>query len=329
MNNMKIAILASGGNSPGMNNIIVGLVKAARFHNIEPWLIYDGYDGILKNQFVLADIRNLEQFITRGNAIIGSSRSKTFYDINTKQQAVKVLKEKEIEVLIVIGGDGSYNGAAQLSKLGMKVMCLPGTIDNDIASTSTTIGFFTCLNTIVNHIDALRDSFESHCGICFVEVMGRGHSDLAVRSGIATCAEAIITSKNILLAKDFIKIANDTWKNGKRSCIFVITEQIYGMENYPPLTQIAKQVEQATGRTTRINIIGHAQRGGVVTAIDRYWAVVMATHCIECIVAGRFNRAIGEIERKVVDIDINEALQIPSKEDATKLVDKFEQINNF
>lgn len=324
---MKIAILASGGNSPGMNNIIVGLVKAANEHKIESWLIYDGYDGILQNKFFKADLRYLEEFITRGNVIIGSSRSKTFYDIEVKKKAVKALKQKKIDVLIVLGGDGSYNGAAQLAKLGMKVMCLPGTIDNDIASTNTTIGFFTCLNTIVSHIDALRDSFESHSGICFVEVMGRGHSDLAVRSGIATCAEAIITNKNILTTQDFIDIANQTWKNGKRSCIFVITEQIYGKNNLPPLAQIANSVEEATGRTTRINVVGHAQRGGVVAAIDRYWAIVMARHCIECIVAKKFNKAIGEVNRKVSDIDIQVAVNLPKKPESFILVKQFEEMN--
>jgi 6-phosphofructokinase 1 len=149
-------------------------------------------------------------------------------------------------------------------------MTLPGTIDNDIASTDSTIGFYSCLHTIVESIDKIRDSFDSHSGICFVEVMGRGFSDLAVQAGVATIAEAIVTSENIMTAKDFIAVANETHKNKKRSCIFVITEKIYGTNGLPTLDELALQVEKATGRVCRVNVIGHIQRGGVPSATDRY-----------------------------------------------------------
>jgi 6-phosphofructokinase 1 len=324
---MKIAILASGGNSPGMNDAIITLVKKAKLSNIESVLIYDGYAGLLKNDFRKLDPHYLDQFVSRGNVIIGSSRSKEFATPAGQRKAVTILKKNKIDVLIVIGGDGSYIGASQLSKLGFKVMGLPGTIDNDVASTDTTIGFYTCLNTITTSIDAIRDSFESHAGICFVEVMGRGFSDLAIMAGIATGAEAIVTSSNILKASDFINIANETNKHGKRSCVFVITESIYGKNNLPSLQDIAKQVETKTHRATRVNVVGHIQRGGVPVASDRYLASVMANHCIDCIKARKFNRVICEHDRDIIDIDIVQATTLPRKPNKMYLVNEYNKIN--
>jgi 6-phosphofructokinase 1 len=207
---MKIGILASGGNSPGMNNAVIGLVKSARASKIDVELIYNGFKGLLEEQFHKADIRYLEEFSSRGNVVIGSTRSKEFYQIESKRKAVKILKKHKIDVLVVIGGDGSYKGAAGLAKLGMKVMTLPGTIDNDVSSTDSTIGFYTCLTTIVESVDRLRDTFDSHSGISFVEVMGRGFSDLAIQAGIATNAEAIVTGENVMNAEQFIAVANET-----------------------------------------------------------------------------------------------------------------------
>lgn len=207
---MKIGILASGGNSPGMNNAIITLVKKAIALKMTPILIYDGYKGLLEEKFAKPNIAFLDNFNSRGNVMIGAARSKEFYKLETKKKAIAILKKHKIDVLVVIGGDGSYKGANSLAQLGMKVLCLPGTIDNDIASTHTTIGFNTCLNTIVNSLDAIRDCFDSHAGICFVEVMGRSFSDLAIYSGIATQAEAIITSENVMNAENFVEIANET-----------------------------------------------------------------------------------------------------------------------
>ncbi|GHU30680.1 hypothetical protein FACS1894166_00760 [Bacilli bacterium] len=267
---MKIAILASGGNSPGMNNAIITLVKTAQVHKIDVLLISDGYRGLLEDKFTSANIRYLEQFNSRGNVVIGSARSKEFMQTPYKKKAAAILKKRKVDVLVVIGGDGSYLGAASLTHFGVKVMTLPGTIDNDVASTDSTIGFYTCLHTIVTAIDALRDSFDSHSGICFVEVMGRGYSDLAIQAGVATEAEAIVTKDNILKAHDFVKIANETFKRGKRSCIFIITEKIYGLDGLPSLDDIAQEVNQKTMRTCRVNVIGHIQRGGTVSATDRF-----------------------------------------------------------
>jgi 6-phosphofructokinase 1 len=267
---MRIGILASGGNSPGMNNVVITLVKCAIANDIEPYLIEEGYKGLMEEKIKKANVRQLDDFNSRGNIMIYSSRYPQFANVETKKKAIKILKKHKIDVLIVIGGDGSYQGAAGLAKLGQKVMALPGTIDNDIASTDSTIGFYTCLHSIVTFIDALRDSFESHKGITFVEVMGRDHSELAIQAGIATDAEAIVTKDNIMSTKDFIDVANEVFKRKKTSCIFIITEKIYGKNGLPDLKQIAKQVETSLGRVCRVNAVGHMQRGGITSGIDRY-----------------------------------------------------------
>jgi 6-phosphofructokinase 1 len=207
---MRIGILASGGNAPGMNNVVITLAKKALSLKMIPILINDGYKGLLEEKFQKANIRFLEEFNSRGNAIIGSARSPEFYKIEYKKKAAAILKKHKIDVLIVIGGDGSYKGAASLTSLGINVMGIPGTIDNDVSSTDTTIGFNTCLNTIVNTLDAIRDSFDSHSGICLVEVMGRAFSDLAICGGISIESEGIVTPENVMNAEDFIKIANKT-----------------------------------------------------------------------------------------------------------------------
>lgn len=326
---MRIGILASGGNSPGMNNAIITMVRKAILLKMTPILIRDGYKGLLEEKFEKANIRFLEEFNCRGNAIIGSARSPEFYKQEYKKKAVAILKKHKIDVLIVIGGDGSYKGAASLTKYGIKVMGLPGTIDNDVASTDTTIGFNTCLNTIVNSLDAIRDSFDSHSGICLVEVMGRNFSDLAIFAGISIDAEAIITPENVMSAEDFINIANKTWKNGKRSCIFVITELIYGKNGLPTLQEIAQEVTQGTNRTCRVQVIGYVQRGGITSAYDRYLASVMGNHCIDCISQKKFNRVISRIDGKIVDKDIIEATSLPRKANNIKLAKVYEKINQI
>lgn len=326
---MKIGILASGGNSPAMNNCVLSLTKAAQLskHNVV-W-IYNGFQGIYDGLFKKPDIRTLEYLSTCGNILIGTSRCKEFYDVAGKKKALGLLRKQKIDVLICIGGDGTYQGAWGLCKLGMKVMALPGTIDNDIASTNSTIGFYTCLNTIVEYIDAMRDSFDSHSGIGIVEVMGRRFSDLAVQAGIATNAEVIITPDNIMNSEQMINAAKETFKNGKRSCIFVVTEGIYGAKEYPPLAQIAKDIEAETGRVTRLAILGHAQRGGIPSAIDRLWAMLMGNYCIKCIDNKKFNRAIGEKHRELIDVNLGDAVALPRKKNKVELALEFERLNKI
>lgn len=325
----KIAILASGGNSPGMNNCVITVVKHAIANKITPYIIYDGYKGLLEEKISLANLNFLENFNSRGNIIIGSARSKSFYDPKVKEQAAKILKKHKIDVLYVIGGDGSYMGAYGLSKFGIKVLCLPGTIDNDISSTEQTIGFFTCLNQIVKAVDAIRDSFESHNGICICEVMGRGYSDLALFAGIATECEAIISKDNIFTKDDFIKVIKETEKNKKRSCIFLVTEKLYGADGLPTLNEISNYIQEKIGRLCRVNVIGYLQRGGDTDAWDRVNASLMASKAFECMMNNKLNRVISIISGEIVDIDIKKATQTPRKKSKTYLLSQYHKTSVF
>ncbi|MDR2847131.1 MAG: ATP-dependent 6-phosphofructokinase [Mycoplasmataceae bacterium] len=319
----KIGIIASGGNSQAMNNTVIAIVKQAYKNNLEPYLIKDGYCGVLRGDFKKAVAADLDAYINRGNVMIGSARCLEFLEPKNQEKAAGILKKNGIEVLIVIGGDGSYNGAYKLSTFGTKVIALPGTIDNDISSTEYSIGFDTCLNQIILNMDALKDSFESHNGICFVEVMGRHFSELAIRACIANNAQYVVTSDNVLNAKQFAKIANDATKNGVRGVMFVITENIYGKDGLPTLSAIAEEVGKLTNnQMSRAISLGHIQRGGTPTANDRFMSSLFGAHAITCIKENVTNVAIGFRNNKLVTVDIKKAVTMPRKKHCFYFFDK-------
>lgn len=326
----KIGILASGGNSQGMNNAVITLIKKSLATGVTPYLIYDGYKGLLERNFAPVDpkrLHELENYNSRGNVFIGSARSADFYKPAVKKVAAKILKDAGIDVLFAIGGDGTFKGAAGLHQYGKtNVICLPGTIDNDVSSSEQTIGFFTCINNIVRALDALRDSFDSHSGICFCEVMGRGFSDLAIYAGVAVDAEAIVTKDNIKTKEEFLEIANKTKENGKRSCLFVVTESLYGKDGLPSLADIAKYVGQKTDRTTRVSIIGHVQRGGTTDAWDRANASLMAIHGFNCALNGKFNKVISMVKGQIVDIDVMKATNMPRKKNKMDILAEYKDL---
>lgn len=310
----KIAILASGGNSQAMNNAVIAIATQAKLANFDVVLIKNGYSGIFKEDFVKADLNYLSEFVSRGNIIIGSARCLEMLEKKNQVEASRILKKNNIDVLVVIGGDGSYMGANSLSLNGTKVIALPGTIDNDIASTEYSIGFDTCLQQIVLAMDALKDSFSSHNGICFVEVMGRHFSDLAIRACIANNAQYVVTADNITDAKTFAKIANDAMKSGVKGVMFVITENIYGKNSLPTLSEIASEVGKLTNNImSRAVVLAHLQRGGCPTGNDRFMASLMGAYAIECIKNKTFNVAIGMKNGKLATTNISIAVKMPKK----------------
>ena len=319
-----IAVLASGGNSPAMNNVVITLIRKCRYYDIDVKLINNGYKGLLNNEFIKPDLQTLSYFYATGNIFIGSARCLEFKELSYQKKAYSILKKNKIDCLFVIGGDGSYHGAQALKKLGMHVICLPGTIDNDVASTEITIGFSTALNGIVTNIDAIRNSFDSHLGICFVEVMGRRFPDLAINAGIACQAEAIITTKNILTTDQIIDIANETWKNKHRSCLIVVTEKIYGLNGLPTLKEIATKVEKVTNRLTRVDVLGYTQRGGTPTAEDRNLAISMASYGLNLSI-NQPNKSftIDVKNNKITHTDIDKALKLPAKTIKGNLLKEF------
>lgn len=278
----KIAILASGGNSPAMNNAIITLVRKSKCYKLEVELVSDGYKGLVNNSFHEPNLPSLSLFYATGNVLIGTTRYPEFAEKKNLLKAVKNLKNHHIDCLFVIGGDGSYHGALELSKHGIKVVCLPGTIDNDIRGTEQTIGFSTALKTVVDNIDNLRDSFDSHAGVCLVEVMGRRFPDLTINAAIACEAEAIVTAAKPLTAKEIAKIAKDTEQTSHRSCLVVISEKVYGHDGLPTLEELTKQVaDLLDGRMVRSCVLGYVQRGGVPTPEDRILAVRLASYALD------------------------------------------------
>ncbi len=320
----KIAILASGGNSPGMNNVIITLVRKAASLKIKCELINDGYKGLVNNLFFKPILQNLTYFYASGNVIIGSSRFPEMKKKEVLLKAKKNLVKHKIDCLFVIGGDGSYRGALELSKLGVHVICIPGTIDNDIASTSKTIGFSTALNSIVSSIDNIRNSFDSHNGIILVEVMGRRFPDLAICAAFATQAEGVVTTDNILSADEIIEISKQSAKNGHRSCLIIVCEKIYGFNGLPTLKEIADLISKKTKRHCRVDVLGYIQRGGTPTAEDRILASRMGSFAVDYARKNKKSAALCYKFNKIFALDLHDSINcLPKKTNSIDLLDYF------
>lgn len=327
----KIGILASGGNSPAMNNAVITLVRKAKSLGWNVELISNGYEGIIKRHFFKPNLKFLSYFYANGNVYIGSSRYPEFKEPHIRTKAYEILKQHNIDCLFVIGGDGSYHGALELSKLGMKVICLPGTIDNDINNTEKTIGFSTALNNVVYAIDCLRDCFDSHSGICLVEVMGRRFPDLTINAAIATQAEGVSLAARPLSAKEIANIAHQSYRQGHRSCIICVSEKIYGENGLPTLDQITEEVARlAHPRMVRNVILGYTQRGGVPTAEDRILASQMAMYAIEHADTLDMNAmSIGVEDGKLKAFDLNEVLATKKKTIDERKIKEYLKFNRY
>lgn len=303
----KIAILTSGGDAPGMNPAIRAIVRSANANGIESYLIINGYKGLVEGDIRKANTIDLDQFINRGGTCILSARYPEFKQPEVRLKAKEQLDKLGIEALIVIGGDGSYQGAQLLNNIGIKTIGLPGTIDNDISSTDFTIGFDTTLNTIVENIDKIRDTSRSHGRATIVEVMGRYAGDLAVYSGIATGSELIITSENKMEVTEIAKVVDQQMNQFKKdSMIIIVTEHVY-----PNVDQIAKEIEVKTGVCTRATVLGHIQRGGTPSAMERYLATKMGHYAVQLLLQNQSGLAVGIVQNQLKAFPILEALSQP------------------
>ncbi len=303
----KIGVLTSGGDAPGMNAAIRAVTKKAIRHGIEVYGIYDGYAGLVSGKIKKLDRKDAGDIINRGGTFLGSARLPEFKDIEVRKQAIEQLNKFGIEALVTIGGDGTYRGALALSEMGINCIGLPGTIDNDIASTEFTIGFNTALNTIIEAVDKLRDTTSSHHRCSVIEVMGRECGDLAVWSGIATGAEYVAIpeidyNENMLI--DTVKSAK---KREKKHFIVIITEK------QTDIHSLSKKIEEETGIVTRATILGHVQRGGSPSAFDRVLASQMGAKAVELLNDGFSGRCVSVRNNKLVHDDINDALQMKKK----------------
>lgn len=303
----KIGILTSGGDAPGMNCAIRAVVRAALANGLEVYGINDGYRGLINNDIHQMDRSSVSDIVNRGGTILRTARLPEFKEVEVRQKAVEILKERGIEALVVIGGDGSYMGAKKLTEMGINCIGLPGTIDNDIASTDYTIGFDTAMNTIVDCIDKIRDTTESHSRCSIIEVMGNKCGDLALFCGLAEGAEMILTQDHPIPEEEiFETLRKMRAADPHKRAIIVVSEKLY-----PDIHAFAKRVQAETGFDTRANVLGHVQRGGAPSAFDRVLAARMGTYAVDCLLEGKGGRCIGLVANKLVDYDIYEALSLP------------------
>lgn len=302
----KIGVLTSGGDSPGMNCAIRAVVRSGLKAGLEVYGIYDGYKGLVEGNIHKMDRSSVSDIVNRGGTILQTARLREFKEESTRQIGVNNLKKKGIEALVVIGGDGSYMGAKKLTEMGINCVGLPGTIDNDIASTDYTIGFDTCLNTIVECVDKIRDTTESHQRCAVIEVMGNHCGDLALFSGIAEGAEMIITPDHPIPEDEIIANLKAMADAKKKRAIVIVSEKIY-----PDIHAFADKVSQETGFEARAEVLGRVQRGGSPSAFDRILAARMGAYAVDCLLEGKGGICIGMVNNKIVDYDIYEALQLP------------------
>ena len=304
---MRIGVITSGGDAPGMNAAIRAVVRAALAYGDQIFGIYDGYKGLVEGKIQEFTRKDVSEILNRGGTILGTARLPEFAYEQVRALAVKQLKKNDIEALICIGGDGTYTGALKLSEMGIKCVCIPGTIDNDISSTDYTIGFSTALNTACGAIDRLRDTSSSHQRCSIIEVMGRHCPDLALYSGICCGAEYIITGQTGL---DKEKLLTDLKKNrlqGRKHAIVVISE------NITDVYSLAKEIEDFSGYECRATILGYIQRGGCPTPEDRLLASRLGAYAVDLIHQNIYGVAVGIHENCLSYMSLKEALNMPAR----------------
>ena len=304
-----IGVLTSGGDAPGMNAAVRSVVRSAEAMGIKVKGVMRGYNGLIENNFVDLDIRSVSDIIQRGGTMLYTARCPKFKTEEGVTEAIKNCKENGIEGLIVIGGDGSFRGARDLSLRGIPCVGIPGTIDNDITSTDYTIGFDTAMNTVIENVDKLRDTACSHERCSVVEVMGHGAGDLALQCGLAVGATSIIVPEKEYDPEAVIAKIRETQKRGRNHFIIIVSEGLCDVR------ELAKQIEDATGIESRATILGHIQRGGNPTLRDRVVASKMGYAAVELLKDGIGNRVIAMKDSKIVNYDIFEALNMPRKFD--------------
>ena len=316
----KIAVLTSGGDAPGMNAAVRAVARTALARGLEVCGVYRGFDGLLNENFLPMNLRTVSDIIHRGGTALYTARSDEFRTLEGQQKAADNCRKHGIEGVVVIGGDGSFCGAQALTHQGIPCIGIPGTIDNDISSTDYTIGFDTAMNTAMHMVDKLRDTTQSHERCSVVEVMGRHAGWLALESGIAVGATAILVPEvEFDIDRDVVAKINETQRSGKKHFIIVVAEGVGSVE------EIAKYVEDKTGIESRATILGHVQRGGSPTVRDREMASSMGYYAVKLLTSGASNRVVCYRNGKIVDSDIFEALNMNKPFD----IDKYNMANTI
>ncbi len=300
-----IGVLTSGGDAPGMNAAVRAVVRTACENGIKVYGINRGYQGLIEGDLRELNIRSVSDIIHRGGTMLYSARCKSFREEAGMQQAIDTCKKFGIEGIVVIGGDGSFRGARDLSLRGIPCIGVPGTIDNDIVSSDYTIGYDTCLNTVMQMVDRVRDTVESHSRCIVVEVMGNRCGDLTLNAGIAVGATAIVIPEiQSDIEKHVIERIRRTQKTDKKHFIVMVAEGIGGVE------ELARKIEKECGVESRAVILGHVQRGGSPTVRDRVAASQMGYKAVQLLMEGIGNRVVVQKDDHIIDYDIYEALNM-------------------
>ena len=310
-----IGVLTSGGDAPGMNAAVRAVTRTAISRGMKVYGIRRGYNGLINGDIIEMTERTVSDILQKGGTCLYTARCPEFRTSEGVDKAVEKCKEIGLEGIVVIGGDGSFRGAADLSAKGILCIGLPGTIDNDIACTEYTIGYDTAMNTALDMVDKIRDTAQSHDRCSVVEVMGRNAGYIAVNTGIACGATEIITKEMPYDLDDIAKKMLETRKTGKQHFIIVVAE---GVGHSADIAQVLKE---KTGIEARATVLGHVQRGGSPTLRDRVVASQMGHYAVELLEQGIGNRVVGMQAGKIVDFDIQEALSMkkPYEEELHKI----------
>jgi len=307
----KIGVLTSGGDSPGMNAAIRAVVRTGIYHGLEVFGIRHGYQGMLDDDIIKMEGQSVANIIQRGGTILKTARCMEFMEYKGRKKAFENLKKRGIQGLVIIGGDGSFKGAQTFSnEFDIPCIGLPGTIDKDIAGTDFTIGFDTAVNTAVEAIDKVRDTADAHDRLFIIEVMGRDAGYIALHSGIATGAENILIPERKTNPKEIIASLQEKKKRKKLVNLIIVAEGdefggAYDLSNY-----IHANIPELE---TRVCVLGHIQRGGSPTCLDRVIASRMGYHAVECLIEGKHNVFVGIVNNKMHYTPLNEAVKKKQK----------------
>ena len=297
----RLAVLTSGGDASGMNAAIRAVVRTALYMDMEVFGVRQGFAGLIEGELERMNAGSVADIIQRGGTILQTSRSEHFKTAEGRQKAQQILRSREIENLVVIGGEGSLKGAFEFSRLGINVIGIPATIDNDVVYTRS-IGFDTAVNTVLDAINRIRDTASSHGRNFIIEVMGRDCGEIALAAGVAGGAESILIPEIATDLEAVIDKINQGIKRGKLHSIIIVAEGVY------PSMQLRDIIESRTGHDTRVSILGHIQRGGSPSAQDRILASCMGKAAVELIRSGKRNQMVAAEGQRIFSIPLQEII---------------------
>ncbi len=316
MDNIRtIGVLTSGGDAPGMNAAIRAVVRVGNYYRLKVMGIRRGYNGLINGEMSEMGPRSVSETLQKGGTILQTARCLEFKTEEGVAKAIEIARVFGLDGLVVIGGDGSFRGARDLCAKGLPTIALPGTIDNDIGCSEYTVGYDTCLNTVKDAVDKIRDTAQSHERCSIIEVMGRAAGFIAIQAAIACGAEVVLVpEREWSFDEDVLRPILESKARGKKHSIIIVAEGIGGV------IEMAKEIEEKTGIESRATILGHVQRGGSPTVRDRVIASEMGGKAVELLLEGKQNRIVCMRDHKIVDVDIDEGLAM-TKELPQQLVE--------